>query len=85
MVGVGYFDFYKYVVMLVVNVICVMCFGRRYDYDDEELFNLINLNNEFGEVVVFGNSVDFIFIFRYLFNFVLDIFKDLNKKFYIFM
>ncbi|XP_046506066.1 cytochrome P450 1A1 [Equus quagga] len=85
MAGVGHFDPYKYVVMSVANVICAMCFGRRYDHDDEELLNLINLNNEFGEVAASGNPADFIPILRYLPNSALDTFKDLNKKFYIFM
>uniref|UniRef100_A0A2K6F0Z4 Cytochrome P450 1A n=1 Tax=Propithecus coquereli TaxID=379532 RepID=A0A2K6F0Z4_PROCO len=85
MAGAGHFDPYRYVVVSVANVICAICFGRRYDHDDQELLSLVNLNNEFGEMVASGNPADFIPILRYLPNRALDAFKDLNKKFYIFM
>nr|XP_045757664.1 cytochrome P450 1A1 [Mirounga angustirostris] len=72
-------------VVSVANVVCAMCFGKRYDHDDQELLSLINLNNEFGEAVASGNPVDFFPILRYLPNPALDFFKDLNKRFYSFM
>ncbi|KAF3830696.1 hypothetical protein GH733_004515 [Mirounga leonina] len=85
MAEVGHFDPYRYVVVSVANVVCAMCFGKRYDHDDQELLSLINLNNEFGEAVASGNPVDFFPILRYLPNPALDFFKDLNKRFYSFM
>ncbi|XP_004421871.1 PREDICTED: cytochrome P450 1A1 [Ceratotherium simum simum] len=85
MAGVGHFDPYRYVVVSVANVICAMCFGRRYDHDDQELLSLVNLNNEFGEVAASGFPADFIPILRYLPNSALDIFKDLNERFNVLM
>uniref|UniRef100_A0A8C8Z5E3 Cytochrome P450 1A n=1 Tax=Prolemur simus TaxID=1328070 RepID=A0A8C8Z5E3_PROSS len=49
MAGAGHFDPYRYVVVSVANVICAICFGRRYDHDNQELLSIVNLNNEFGE------------------------------------
>ncbi|XP_037357629.1 cytochrome P450 1A1 isoform X1 [Talpa occidentalis] len=85
MAGVGHFDPYRYIVVSVANVICAMCFGRRYDHDDQELLSLINLSNEFGEMAASGNPADFIPILRYLPHPTLAKFKDLNKKFYNFL
>ncbi|XP_036311698.1 cytochrome P450 1A1 [Pipistrellus kuhlii] len=85
MARVGHFDPYRYVVVSVANVICAMCFGQRYDHDDQELLSIVNLSNEFGEVVASGNPTDFFPILRYLPNSALNIFKDLNKKIYIFI
>ncbi|XP_069910755.1 cytochrome P450 1A1 [Oryctolagus cuniculus] len=84
MAAVGHFDPYRYVVMSVANVICAMCFGRRYDHDDQELLSLVNLNDEFGKVAASGSPADFFLILRYLPNPALDTFKDLNERFYSF-
>ncbi|XP_071464569.1 cytochrome P450 1A1 isoform X2 [Marmota flaviventris] len=81
MADVGHFDPYRYVVVSVANVICAICFGQRYDHNNQELLDLVNLNNEFGEVAASGYPADFIPILRYLPNPTLDGFKDLNKKF----
>ncbi|XP_076978472.1 cytochrome P450 1A1 [Tamandua tetradactyla] len=85
MAGAGRFDPYRYVVVSVANVICAICFGQRYDHDHQELLSIINLSNEFGEVVGSGNPVDFIPILRYLPNPTLNAFKDLNKRIWSFM
>uniref|UniRef100_A0A8C7B022 Cytochrome P450 1A n=1 Tax=Neovison vison TaxID=452646 RepID=A0A8C7B022_NEOVI len=85
MAEAGCFEPYRYVVVSVANVICAMCFGKRYDHDDQELLSLVNLSNEFGEAVASGSPMDFFPILRYLPNPTLDSFKDLNKKFYNFM
>ncbi|XP_004611901.1 cytochrome P450 1A1 [Sorex araneus] len=85
MAETGHFDPYRYIVVSVANVICAICFGRRYDHDDQELLSLVDLSNEFGEIVASGNPADFIPILRYLPNPVLDAFKDLNKRFYDFI
>ncbi|XP_019330173.1 PREDICTED: cytochrome P450 1A5-like, partial [Aptenodytes forsteri] len=31
------FDLNQYLVVSVANVICAMCFGKRYDHNDQEL------------------------------------------------
>ncbi|XP_021573769.1 cytochrome P450 1A1 isoform X2 [Carlito syrichta] len=85
MAKVGYFDPYRYVVVSVANVICAICFGRRYDHDHKELLSIVNLSNEFGEMVASGNPADFIPILRYLPSPAMNAFKDLNKKFHSFM
>uniref|UniRef100_A0A452SR48 Cytochrome P450 1A n=1 Tax=Ursus americanus TaxID=9643 RepID=A0A452SR48_URSAM len=84
MAEAGRFEPYRYVVVSVANVVCAMCFGKRYDHDDQELLSLVNLSNEFGEAVASGSPVDFFPILRYLPNPALDVFKDLNKRFYAF-
>ncbi|XP_075821907.1 cytochrome P450 1A1 [Microtus pennsylvanicus] len=81
----GHFDPYRYLVVSVANVICAMCFGQRYDHDNQELLSIVNLSNEFGEVTASGFPADFIPVLRYLPNSSLDVFKDLNKKVYSFM
>ncbi|XP_006126336.2 cytochrome P450 1A5-like [Pelodiscus sinensis] len=75
------FDPYQYVVVSVANVICAMCFGKRYDHDDQELLSMVNLNNEFGDVAASGNPADFIPVLQYLPSRAMKIFKDLNKRF----
>ncbi|CAI9157870.1 unnamed protein product [Rangifer tarandus platyrhynchus] len=85
MAGPGRFDPFKYVVVSVANVICAICFGRRYDHDDKEFLSLIDLNNEFGEIAASGNPADFIPVLRYLPNTALDLFKDLNRRFHVFV
>lgn len=85
MAEVGHFDPYRYLVVSVANVVCAMCFGQRYDHDNQELLSIVNLSNEFGEVTGSGYPADFIPVLRYLPNSSLDVFKDLNKRFYSFM
>ncbi|MCQ7614214.1 cytochrome P450, partial [Salmonella enterica] len=85
MAEVGHFDPYRYLVVSVANVICAMCFGQRYDHDNQELLSLVNLTTEFDKVTGSGYPPDFIPVLRYLPNSVLDTFKDINKKFHNFM
>jgi hypothetical protein len=85
MAEAGHFDPCRYVVVSVTNIICAMCFGQRYDHDDQELFSLVSLSHEFGEVTASGFPADFIPILRYLPNPSLKVFKDLNEKFYRFV
>ncbi|NWY05587.1 CP1A4 protein, partial [Nothoprocta ornata] len=75
------FDPYRYLVVSVANVISAICFGRRYDHNDQELLSLINLNNEFGDVAASGNPADFIPVLQYLPNRAMDLFKDINRRF----
>lgn len=85
MASVGHFDPCRYVVVSVANVLCAMCFGQRYDHEDQELLNVVNLRNEFGEITASGNPADFLSILRYLPNPALKIFKDVTKKSYAFV
>ncbi|XP_062819318.1 cytochrome P450 1A5 [Anolis carolinensis] len=75
------FEPYRYLVVSVANVICGMCFGKRYDHEDQELLSLVNINNEFGEAAASCNPADFIPLLQYLPNQTMKVFKDLNKRF----
>ncbi|OCT89450.1 hypothetical protein XELAEV_18018071mg [Xenopus laevis] len=81
----GEFDPYRYVVVSVANIICGMCFGKRYNHDDEELLNVVNLTDEFGAAAASGNPADFIPILQYLPSSSMKAFKEINRKFIDFM
>ncbi|XP_069837604.1 cytochrome P450 1A1 [Dendropsophus ebraccatus] len=77
----GEFDPFRYVVVSVANVICAMCFGKRYSHEDQEFLDIVNLNDEFGAAAASGNPADFIPILQYLPNRTMKNFIDINKKF----
>ncbi|NXT23085.1 CP1A4 protein, partial [Syrrhaptes paradoxus] len=79
------FDPYRYLVVSVANVICAMCFGRRYDHNDQELLSVVNFNNEFGEVAASGHPADFIPVLQYLPSRTMELFKDINRRFNFFV
>ncbi|XP_053320488.1 cytochrome P450 1A1 [Spea bombifrons] len=81
----GEFDPYRYVVVSVANVICGMCFGKRYNHDDEEFLSVVNLTDEFGAAAASGNPADFIPILQYLPSRSMKAFVDINKKFMAFI
>ncbi|XP_009695122.1 PREDICTED: cytochrome P450 1A4-like [Cariama cristata] len=75
------FDLNQYLVVSVANVICAICFGKRYDHNDQELLSVVGLNNEFGDVTGSGNPSDFIPVLRYLPSHTMQLFKDINRRF----
>ncbi|XP_078388394.1 cytochrome P450 1A1 [Cetorhinus maximus] len=77
----GGFDPVRYIVVSVANVICALCFGKRYSHDDEELLNIINVSDEFGKTAASGNPADFIPILRFLPNYSMTKFISINKRF----
>ncbi|NXC08526.1 CP1A4 protein, partial [Orthonyx spaldingii] len=79
------FEPYRYLVVSVANVICAMCFGKRYEHEDQELLSLVNLSNEFGEVAGGGHPADFIPVLRYLPSRTMELFKDINRRFNTFV
>ncbi|XP_068060458.1 cytochrome P450 1A4-like [Anomalospiza imberbis] len=79
------FDLNQYLVVSVANVICAMCFGKRYEHEDQELLSLVNLGNEFGEVAGSGHPADFIPMLRYLPSRTMELFKDINQRFNVFV
>ncbi|GAA6077625.1 cytochrome P450 1A1 [Tachysurus ichikawai] len=81
----GGFDPFRYIVVSVANVICGMCFGRRYSHDDNELLNLVNMSDEFNQVVGSGNPADFIPFLRLLPSTTMKKFLAINKRFNTFM
>lgn len=77
----GSFDPFRHIVVSVANVICGMCFGRRYDHNDQELLSLVNLSEEFGQVVGSGNPADFMPILRFLPSTAMRNFVSINDRF----
>ncbi|KAM8974328.1 cytochrome P450 1A1 [Pelodytes ibericus] len=81
----GEFDPYRYVVVSVANVVCGICFGKRYHHDDEEFLSLVNITDEFGAAAASGNPADFIPILQYLPSQSMKAFVEINKKFVAFI
>ena len=79
------FDLNRYLVVSVANIICAICFGKRYDHNDQELLSLVNLSNEFGDVAAAGNPADFIPVLQYLPSRTMQLFKDINRRFSFFV
>nr|ALD61437.1 cytochrome P450 family 1 subfamily A [Phalloceros caudimaculatus] len=77
----GKFEPFRYIVVSVANVICGMCFGRRYDHHDQELVGLVNLAEDFVKVAGSGNPADFIPAMQYLPNKSMKKFVNLNNRF----
>lgn len=77
----GSFNPFRHIVVSVANVICGICFGRRYDHNDQELLSLVTVAHEFNEVVGSGNPADFIPILQFLPSTTMKKFKDLNARF----
>nr|AGN04319.1 cytochrome P450 [Oryzias melastigma] len=55
----------KPLVTSVANVVCALCFGKRYDHNDEEFLTIVNINNEVLKLFAAGNLADFFPVFRY--------------------
>ncbi|XP_063346456.1 cytochrome P450 1A1 [Pelmatolapia mariae] len=49
----------------VANVVCALCFGKRYDYSDKEFLTIVDVNNEVLKLFAAGNLADFFPVFRY--------------------
>lgn len=62
----GAFELTSAVTCAVANVICALCFGKRYDHNDEEFLRLIDLNADLVEASGVFNPADFIPCLRYL-------------------
>lgn len=77
----GSFDPFRHIVVSVANVICGICFGRRYDHNDQELLSLVNIGDEFVQVVGSGYPADFIPILQYLPSATMKKFVAINDRF----
>lgn len=77
------FDPFRYLVISVANVVCAMCFGKRYNHEDQELLNVVNQSEEFGDVAASGNPADFIPLLQYLPS--MKKFKEFNQLFLNFL
>ncbi|NXD30082.1 CP1A5 protein, partial [Spelaeornis formosus] len=74
------FEPYRYLVVSVANVICAMCFGKRYEHEDQELLSLVNSAEQFTDVTGAGNPVDFIPVLQYLPSRKMKLFLDYNRS-----
>lgn len=81
----GSFDPFRHIVVSVANVICGMCFGRRYSHDHQELLSLVNMSDEFNQVAGSGNPADFIPFLRFLPSKTMTKFVDINSRFSTFV
>ncbi|NXP40809.1 CP1A5 protein, partial [Leiothrix lutea] len=79
------FEPYRYVVVSVANVICAMCFGKRYEHEDQELLRLVNSTEDFVQVTAAGNPADFIPVLRYLPSRSMKLFIEFNRYFLSFL
>ncbi|NXY84706.1 CP1A5 protein, partial [Alcedo cyanopectus] len=79
------FDPYQCLVVSVANVICAMCFGKRYDHNDQELLDVVNASDQFDDVAAAGNPADFIPVLQYLPSRAITFMKDYNKLFLHFL
>ncbi|KAM6912961.1 cytochrome P450 1B1-like [Xenentodon cancila] len=70
------------------NIMCALCFGRRYGHDDLEFRTLLQRVDKFGETVGAGSLVD---VMPWLQSFpnpvrsVYENFKSLNEEFFTFV
>uniref|UniRef100_A0A452II72 Unspecific monooxygenase n=1 Tax=Gopherus agassizii TaxID=38772 RepID=A0A452II72_9SAUR len=62
----GAFDPTGITTCTVANVVCALCFGKRYEYNDEEFLSMIRINADFLKATSVVNPADFIPWFRYL-------------------
>ncbi|KAL0969175.1 hypothetical protein UPYG_G00223460 [Umbra pygmaea] len=83
-----YFNPSREFTVAAANVICALCFGKRYGHDDVEFRTLLGRINKFGETVGAGSLVD---VMPWLQNFpnpvrsVYQNFKHINEEFFAFV
>ncbi|XP_008101496.1 cytochrome P450 1A1 isoform X1 [Anolis carolinensis] len=62
----GGFDPAAVTTCTAANVVCALCFGKRYNHNDEEFLGVIKLNDDFVKASSAFNPADFIPCLRYL-------------------
>ncbi|XP_063039727.1 cytochrome P450 1B1-like [Engraulis encrasicolus] len=83
--GRAYFNPAHEFTVAAANVICALCFGKRYGHDDPEFRTLLSRLGKFGETVGAGSLVD---VMPWLQSFpnpvrgIFQNFKDLNEEFF---
>uniref|UniRef100_A0A8C4WPA3 Unspecific monooxygenase n=1 Tax=Gopherus evgoodei TaxID=1825980 RepID=A0A8C4WPA3_9SAUR len=56
----GAFDPTGITTCTVANVVCALCFGKRYEYNNEEFLSMIRINADFLKATSVVNPADFI-------------------------
>ncbi|XP_061087332.1 cytochrome P450 1B1-like [Conger conger] len=83
-----YFNPAHELTVAAANVICALCFGKRYGHDDLEFKTLLSKVDKFGETVGAGSLVDVMPWLQSFPNPVRSIyqnFKELNKEYFAFV
>ncbi|CAL8295052.1 unnamed protein product [Arctogadus glacialis] len=83
-----YFNPGNALTVAAANVICALCFGKRYGHEDEEFKTLLGRVEKFGETVGAGSLVDVMPWLRSFPNPVRTIFLDfldLNRQYFDFI
>uniref|UniRef100_A0A2K6EVR2 Cytochrome P450 family 1 subfamily D member 1 n=1 Tax=Propithecus coquereli TaxID=379532 RepID=A0A2K6EVR2_PROCO len=62
----GSFEPRSTITCAVANVVCALCFGKRYDQSDEEFLRVVKTNDDLLKASGVANPADFIPCFRYL-------------------
>ncbi|XP_066224083.1 cytochrome P450 1A1-like isoform X1 [Saccopteryx leptura] len=62
----GSFEPRSAITCAVANVVCALCFGKRYDHNDEEFLKIVKTNDDLLKASSAANPADFIPCFRYL-------------------
>ncbi|XP_066113182.1 cytochrome P450 1A4-like isoform X1 [Saccopteryx bilineata] len=62
----GSFEPRSAITCAVANVVCALCFGKRYDHSDEEFLKIVKTNDDLLKASSAANPADFIPCFRYL-------------------
>uniref|UniRef100_A0A8C5NB99 Cytochrome P450, family 1, subfamily C, polypeptide 2 n=1 Tax=Gouania willdenowi TaxID=441366 RepID=A0A8C5NB99_GOUWI len=83
-----YFDPAHELTVAAANVICALCFGKRYGHDDVEFREILHKVHQFGQTVGAGSLVDVMPWLQTFPNPVRSIFKKfkcLNEEFFAFI
>lgn len=79
----GSFEPRNAITCAVANVVCALCFGKRYDHNDEEFLRIVKTNDDLLKASSAANPADFIPCFRYLplriINAPREFYQALNK------
>ncbi|XP_055974770.1 cytochrome P450 1A1-like [Sorex fumeus] len=62
----GSFDPRNAVTCAIANIVCALCFGKRYDHSDEEFLRIVKTNDDILKASSAANPADFIPCFCYL-------------------
>lgn len=62
----GSFDPAAALNLTAANIVCALCFGKRYDLDDKEFLSVVKINNDLVEASSAFNPADFIPCLRFL-------------------
>ncbi|KAG9480895.1 hypothetical protein GDO78_010261 [Eleutherodactylus coqui] len=86
--GGEYFNPFYECHVAIANIICALCFGKRYSHDDQEFKALLGRHDKFGQTVGAGSLVDLLPWLQSFPNPVRSLhqsFKDLNIEFFNFV